>query len=106
VSAGKRVDEFWFPTFEEVVLAWMRADEHGDDVVEVVGVDAVGTDWAGDTEGGFYPEFELTIRYRTNSRRNERLQVFGEDLAELWRFVMRSWPSPAEVQASVRDAAR
>lgn len=67
-----------------------------DDAVAVEDITAYGTDWAGDTEGGFYPEFEMTIQYMTRHGA-ERMRVSGELLESLWMFVMRSWPDPAEV---------
>lgn len=49
------------PTFEEHVLEWLKGEEPR--AVSVEGVESYGTDWAGDTEGGFYSQSYVTIKW-------------------------------------------
>lgn len=76
--------------FRAVVLEWLRK-EHPE-AVAIEGFETYGTDWAGDTFGGFHSEFEFTIRYACSDGGTERVEVKGEDMASLWTHVMRSWP--------------
>jgi hypothetical protein len=82
--------------FVEHVTPWLR--EKLPASAEFIGIDEYGTDWAGDTYGGFYPEFELTIRYRNSEGAIKTWDVKGEDLASLWQWVVGGWPSPSEEQ--------
>lgn len=51
---------------------------------KVFDVDEHGTDWAGDTFEGFRSEFYVNIQTDHGS-----IHVEGEELASLWRYVMR-----------------
>ncbi len=70
--------------FHLLVLDWLWA--RGFRAEEVTGTDAYGSDYAGDTEGGLYPEFTVTISYVSDGK-PDRLRVDGEDLASLWKHV-------------------
>lgn len=86
-------------TFEQMVAEWLRGKCVAVESVE--SVVAFGTDWAGDTEGGFHSDADVTITYwnAEGARRQETVQ--GEDMADLWRFVMQAW---AVRHAGVGDA--
>ena len=78
-------------SFDRVVADWLRST--GKDVAEIVSVEAYGTDWAGDTEGGFYDESDVTIKYRSEpDGKVNYLEVRGEEMGALWQFVMNAWP--------------
>lgn len=79
--------------FQAVVLAWLQAQHPDAAAAAVDGIEPSGTDWAGDTEGGFHADFEVTIRYTRADGRAVRLPVRGEDMESLWTYVMRSWPA-------------
>lgn len=78
------------PPFNDVVLAWLKTRRA--DAAQVTKVDTYGTDWAGDTEGGFYAEFDTTVIYLTTDGKRATYGVSGEDCQSLWDHVMRSWP--------------
>jgi hypothetical protein len=77
--------------FNAVVLEWLQQQES--DAASIEALETDGSDWNGDTLSGFYSEFRFTIRYVTSSGRKDSLAVEGEQMADLWMFVMRSWPA-------------
>jgi hypothetical protein len=79
------------PPFDDVVLEWLRKREP--DAVQVVSVVAFGSDWGGSTEGGFYPETDVTVSYLSRAGQRQNLKVDGEDMASLWNHVMAAWPA-------------
>lgn len=83
-------------TFEEHVLPWLK-DAVGD-AVAVERVEADGADMTGDTEGGFYPSFSVTIVYRDAAGRERRYTVEGEDMASLWSHAVAA-PAPPPAAA-------
>lgn len=72
--------------FFDLILQWLQ-ESQGHAVDEVLSAETYGSDWAGDTEGGFYPEFEVHIQYRDPSG-SHWYYVEGEDLKSLWDFVI------------------
>ena len=79
------------PSLEEHVLAWLK--DRKPSAVEVNSVVSYGTDWAGDTEGGFYPESDVTIRWTDDKGIRQSLEIRGEDMADLWDHVVSGWSS-------------
>lgn len=77
--------------FKGVVAEWLRAE--GRDVAAVRSVTTDGTDWAGDTEGGYHSESDVDITYITATGEEKRTTIQGEEMASLWNFVMKSWPA-------------
>jgi hypothetical protein len=73
--------------FENRVLEWVKKQLDGDAVV-VLTVIGRGSDWAGDTEGGFYTEFEVTIRYRLADGTVKHRDITGEDMGSLWAWTV------------------
>lgn len=73
--------------FNERVLAWLRiSDPKAESVVSVRGE---GSDWAGDTEGGFFSVFTVSITYTSRgSARTQYLTVEGQDMESLWNAVV------------------
>lgn len=81
------------------VTAWARDPARGGrhlgytvDVDEVTDVTSFGTDWAGDTEGGFRSTFEVTVTYVTATGDKRMSDIDGEALADLWNWVVNAWP--------------
>lgn len=56
------------------------------DTVKVIDVIEEGTDWAGDSFEGFHSEFRVSIQTDSGY-----VDVEGDDLASLWRYVMTGW---------------
>lgn len=56
--------------------------------VELLSAQPDGSDWAGDTEGGFYPEFSMRLTWRDSSGAEQYLHVEGKDMASLWMAVV------------------
>jgi hypothetical protein len=86
-------------TFEDVVGRWLRTTKQREvppDFRRVVSVKAYGTDWAGDTEGGFYSTAEVRIQYEQADGTLKGCDVEGDDMQSLWEFVMGSWPTSVE----------
>lgn len=75
-----RVEE-WINNAPSHVRRYLRSD-----IVKVIDVVEYGTDWAGDTFGGFHSEFRVDIQTDSGS-----VEIQGEDLASLWRYVMTGW---------------
>lgn len=84
--------------FLDHVTAWARDPERGGDhlgcgdVDRVTAVTSYGTDWAGDTEGGFFSEFEVTVNFVTREGTERTRDLKGEALADLWSWVVNGWP--------------
>jgi hypothetical protein len=78
----------------DAVTAWLRGNIERDDVT-AASASPYGSDWNGDTEGGFYSSFELTIRWTDEQGREGWTDVDGDDMDSLWRFVVNAaWPQP------------
>ena len=74
--------------FYEHILPWVR--ENGvPDAAKVTSVESYGTDWDGDTEGGFYSKFEVTIRGQRENGQSFWNDYQGEDLMSLWKWTVR-----------------
>lgn len=79
--------------FYGLVLSWLRCQEGSWDsqytaeASQVTAVTGDGTDWAGDTEGGFYETFSVTIQYVTKDGAVRTYEASGEAMASLWRAV-------------------
>lgn len=78
--------------FYECVLAWLRTEGDEPTAAYVTAVNTYGTDWAGDTEGGFYSESDVEISYLDTAGRSERRTLTGESMESLWRWVVSEWP--------------
>lgn len=78
--------------FYDVVLDWLRHAGKQPGAVKVVRVEGTGSDWAGDTEGGFYDRFEVVITWEDAGGHTHREAVGGEQTASLWDWVVGSWP--------------
>ncbi len=70
--------------FHLLVLDWLWA--RGFRADEVTGTDAYGSDYAGDTEGGFHSSFEVRITYVVDGKRKFET-VEGADMDSLWKYV-------------------
>jgi hypothetical protein len=52
-----------------------------------------GSDWNGDTEGGFYSRFSVDIQWRNERGEQKYYDADGEDAESLWKWVVRAgWP--------------
>ena len=78
--------------FRDMVRDWLRSEEPVRDIAEVVSVNAYGTDWAGDTEGGFYSESDVYIRYKSSEGREHYASIKGEASQSLWAWIVKAWP--------------
>ena len=78
--------------FQLRVLEWLRRHHQGApfEVVGVESVKAYGSDWDGDTEGGFRSSFSVLITYTTTDPAHPRMtrDLEGDDMESLWRFVV------------------
>lgn len=72
--------------FNELVLAWLRQEVPEADAIEYVRGD--GTDWEGDTEGGFYSRFSVEVKYRKTDGSTGYRTVSGDDMHSLWDWVV------------------
>lgn len=77
------------PSFEDYVLEWLKDEEPR--AVSVEGVQSYGTDWAGDTEGGFYSEADVTIKWADAEGKTHFREVRGEAMGTLWDHVVKGW---------------
>lgn len=77
------------PTFEEHVLEWLKCEEPR--AVSVESVQSYGTDWAGDTFGGFYSEADVSIKWLDADGKSHMKEVKGEAMADLWDHVVKGW---------------
>lgn len=75
--------------FYAKVLEWHLKTYPADEPERVTRVEPYGTEWAGDTEGGFYNEFELTIYYLWHGAERTRYITRPDDLVDLWNFLIR-----------------
>lgn len=73
-------------TLEEHVLPWLK--KRHPFVVKVERISGYGKDLAGDTESGFYSEFEVTISYLDSDGRKFSWGVQGEEMNSLWEHVV------------------
>lgn len=79
--------------FGDHISEWIRHhDDHGPCFVELLDVSGYGTDWDGDTEGGFYSTFSVEIRYLDKAGKQQHWEVVGEDMDSLWKWVVGAWP--------------
>jgi hypothetical protein len=85
------------PEFCVHVLRWLR-EVKDLDAVSVEGVSGYGTDWEGDTAGGFWPDQDIGINWTDSSGARQFTEVRGDDFMSLWHWVVGSWPAPAEAR--------
>jgi hypothetical protein len=73
-------------TFNDAVAGWLllARDRY---VASVESVVTEGSDWAGDTEGGFYGTAETTVVYTDTNGERHSVNLDGADLASLWNHV-------------------
>lgn len=86
-----------FPAgFAAAVLAWLNAGQvdlsTDDPAVELTACSMYGTDWAGDTNSGFYSEHDLTLSWKTAAGRPGHATISGEKMSSLWNAVVAAWP--------------
>lgn len=72
--------------FNALVRDWLAST--GVVATSVERVASHGTDWNGDTEGGFYASFDVTIHYRDHRDEPRFVDVEGEAMASLWEYVV------------------
>lgn len=82
------------PEFRKLVLDWAR--EQKPNIVEILRVRGYGTDWAGDTEGGFYSETNIEISYKTDGGREGFWEITGDTFLSLWSYVVNNGHWKAE----------
>lgn len=70
----------------ERFLKWIK-DNQDPDATEFVSAETYGSDWDGDTEGGFYSTFEVTLKWLSGQERKSHF-VTGEDMESLWKAVV------------------
>jgi hypothetical protein len=68
-------------------LAWMKAEEDPD-ATEVTSLTGRGSDWDGDTEGGFYSTFAVDVHYVKVDGRKAVLSPEGEQMERLWNAIV------------------
>lgn len=83
--------------FAAAVLAWVNAElvregVGADPAVTLTACSMYGTDWAGDTDGGFYSEHELTLEWVTTTGKTCRQDISGDAMESLWNAVVAAWP--------------
>lgn len=76
----------WRDEMNARILAWLQRSDPS--AVALDEAEGYGTDWAGDTEGGFYSEFGLTIRYHHADGAPRSREVAGQEMEDLWRFLL------------------
>lgn len=103
VASGPRVgrskpegDEQVSATFNEHVAVWLR--NQGTPAVKVLSVRGEGTEWYGSTESGWDDKFDVSITCELDTGEIASCNVDGEELAELWNWVVAAWPH-AEAQS-------
>lgn len=74
------------PRFLARALEWVKK-ERDPLATEVRALIPYGTDWDGDTEGGFYSSFDIEIHYSLSDEKKS-LGVNGEDMASLWEWMV------------------
>jgi len=79
------------------VLKWVQNNK-APGAVKLDSVSGYGTDWDGDTEGGFYSRFSVDITYRTADDAKHSLDVEGEDMGSLWEWVVNRPTTNEETQ--------
>ena len=83
------------PEFRAHVLRWLR-EEKDLDAVSVESVAGYGTDWEGDTDGGFWSDQNIDMTWIDSSGQQQYTEVRGDDFMSLWHWVVDVWPAPAE----------
>lgn len=83
-------------TFNEHVAVWLR--NQGTPAVKVLSVRGEGTEWYGSTESGWDDKFDVSITCELDTGEVASCNVDGEELAELWNWVVAAWPH-AEAQS-------
>jgi hypothetical protein len=71
-----------------IILAWVQ-QHHDPAAAKVTRVQHSGSDWAGDTEHGFYSQFGVEVSYQRADGSTGFLDVEGEDMGSLWEAVVR-----------------
>ena len=77
--------------FEQIVLTWLK-EKQNLPALAIMQVSGDGTDWDGDTEGGFFSSFGVTIRWQDLNGASRWLEVTGDDMQSLWTWVVGRWP--------------
>jgi hypothetical protein len=78
--------------FRELVLAWLREKGDHPEAASVEKVSGWGTDWDGDTEGGFYDSFGVSIDWTDSDGGKHFTEPHGDAMESLWHWVVRAWP--------------
>jgi hypothetical protein len=78
------------PAFLDAVTAWLR--DHQPDA-RATAVTSQGLDMNGDTDGGFYASFEVTVEFALSDGSTSYMRVEGSDMAELWNAVVSKFPT-------------
>lgn len=81
-------DTDWDARFNATVLGWVQAEKDAE-AVEVIQVGGYGTDWEGDTEGGFYSSFYASVKWRRADGTERTIDVDGEDMGSMWDWVVK-----------------
>lgn len=74
------------PDYIPLVLAWVQ--KRFPNATQITAVRPWGYDWAGDTEGGFYDAFSVSITYRIEDGSTTWWDVKGDDMESLWQAVV------------------
>lgn len=86
-------------SFYEAVLSWLRTEGGVPTAAQVVAVSGDGTDWAGDTESGFYERFGADVAWLDEKGNRHIEEVLGSRMESLWMWVMRAWPEQTGKQS-------
>ena len=80
--------------FYALVLNWLQRHDPTLRTTAVTKVTGYGSSWEGDTEGGFYDTFAVTIYYVGGYEpRDRKEEITGEDAGSLWSHVVNTaWP--------------
>ena len=83
--------------FRELELSWLQSEGGGHpDAASVEKVSSDGSDWNGDTEGGFYSAFSVDIDWTDAAGEKHFTEPEGEAMDSLWHWVVRAWPQAPE----------
>jgi len=90
------------PAFRAHVLRWLQ-EQKGIDAVSVEKVSGYGTDWEGDTAGGFYRDESIEVSYTDTAGKQQWRDIRGDDFMSLWRWVVEVWPEPADSAGKIEE---
>lgn len=82
--------------FNDHVLKWLQTLDEKPQAISVTSVTGWGTDYAGDTAGGFYDEFDVSIEWIDARGKKHFDEVDGARMGSLWKWVVQAWPGEAE----------